>query len=68
MSDGPSFCWHCGHWLSRLPGGGLIFDLVRDPLGHLHRVHKHCTPDALGDGVNEMAADDPDHAGPRNLT
>lgn len=38
--------------------GVLIYDLVRDPLGHKHRVHKVCTPDALEDGAIELLPPD----------
>lgn len=49
MIPGPSFCWWC---LGDLQPGrhGLIHSLVRDPVGHLHRVHHTCVSFAAQDG------------------
>lgn len=49
---GVPFCWHCSGLLPfRKGGGGYEFLLVRDPCGHIHRVHARCLPDVLGDGI-----------------
>lgn len=48
-----------GHCLNRLVykrGGGFTFALVRDPIGHEHRVHKDCLRYVLGDGIKEVVA------------
>lgn len=39
-ADGPSFCWHCGAPLSKVPGeeGHYFFALVRDEIGAAHRA------------------------------
>lgn len=46
MTDGPTFCWWCGGQLD-LRG----FAEVKDPIGHVHRVHKVCTDDAIEDNT-----------------
>lgn len=53
---GPSFCWHCRNQLMRRKGGGFIFRLVQDPMGHQHRVRQSCLPDAVGDGIKAVQA------------
>lgn len=50
---GVSICWHCTLQLQRVKGG-FIFDLVRDPIGNEHRVHKACVAPALGDGITRV--------------
>lgn len=52
-TGGVSLCWHCTHQLVR-EKGGFIFELVRDPLGHEHRVHKACVELAIGDGITHV--------------
>ena len=50
----PSFCWQCRRDLTRMRGRGLgefVFVLVRDPIGHEHRVHAVCAVDAVADGA-----------------
>lgn len=51
-SGGISICFHCQRQLVRIKGG-FIFALIKDPDGHLLRVHKQCVPDATGDGYTE---------------
>lgn len=50
----PQFCWWCFAQLQRAPGegaGNVYFNLVRDPMGHEHRVHGFpCTDAAVKDG------------------
>lgn len=58
MRDGPTFCWHCGGKLQQARSGAWLYRQVRDPLGHLHRVHGVCLPDAVGDGIEEVPDND----------
>ncbi|HLP97477.1 MAG TPA: hypothetical protein VK149_03430 [Sideroxyarcus sp.] len=46
----PSFCWHCGGAL-KLPS----FEIVKDQLGHEHRVHKVCQ-DPAEEEVTQLTA------------
>jgi hypothetical protein len=39
-------CWWCNGPLEKDKAGGLIYVLVKDPLGHEHKVHKVCEPNA----------------------
>lgn len=53
----PSFCWHCNRRLQRAKGKGqglFYFELVKDPLGHTHRVHQHCKSEALAEGAKHV--------------
>lgn len=53
MIPGPSFCWWCMRDLQR---GviGPIYSLVRDPIGHVHRVHHTCVSDARSEGNEHL--------------
>lgn len=51
-TGGVSTCFHCFRQLVRIKGG-FIFALIKDPDGHLLRVHKGCVPGAIGDGYTE---------------
>lgn len=36
------FCWECGSPLSSYENGSMIYEIVTDPLGNQHKVHKTC--------------------------
>lgn len=52
--NGPYYCWHCGKKL-QLPH----YAIVRDRLGHEHRVHKCCAKNAA-DNLRQLTANIPD--------
>lgn len=59
MQMGPSFCWLCRGQLSLDKAGEPIFAVVKDPLGHEHRVHKACEKPAERDqrGLSAQPSD-----------
>lgn len=50
---GVPICWACGNQLVIKKGGGFVFRLVVDPIGHKHRVHKDCLERTLSPEVKE---------------
>lgn len=51
-TGGVSTCFHCQRQLVRIKGG-FTFALIKDPDGHLLRVHKDCVREAVGHGYTE---------------
>lgn len=56
-SGSPTFCWHCGRQLQRVKLRSerlFYFELVKDQIGHVHRVHLACKVEAIADGARNV--------------